>query len=120
MAAPNVVNVTSIYGKTKTQAATTGAVTLLANAASSHKLLKVNTVIAANTDTVANYWVTLTYNDGATNVDIAQQIVIPAKASLIIIDKSSSLYMEEGHTIQVLAENADIELTISYEEIDDA
>ena len=120
MAAPNVVNVTSIFGETKTQAATTGSVTLLENAGSSNKLYKVNTVIAANTDTATNYWVTLTYNDGATTVSIANQIVVPAKASLIIIDKSSSLYMEEGHTIAVLAENADIQLTISYEIIDHA
>lgn len=115
MANPNIVAVATIKGKTKTQAATTGAVTLLAGVSAT--VLKVNTVIAANTDIATNYWVTLTYNDGSTNVDIAQQIVIPAQASLIIIDKSSALYVEEGHTIQVLAENADIEFTISYEEI---
>ena len=115
MAAPNVVNVTSIYGKTKTQAATTGAVTLLAGV--TNKVLKVNTVIACNTNTLSSIEATLTYNDGSLAVDIAQSIVVPAKASLIIIDKASSLYVEEGHTIQVKGNSTAVEFTISYEEI---
>lgn len=118
MAAPNIVNVSSIYGRTKTQVATTAFVTLLTGV--TDKVLKVNTVIAANTDTSNPYSASLTFNDGTLEVDIAQSIVVPAKSSLIIIDKASSLYMEEGHTIQVKAQHADIEFTISYEEIDDA
>ena len=113
MANPNIVNVTSILGKTKTQAATTVLANLLVGV--TDKILKVNTVIASNTNTSTAYEATLTYNDGTTDVDIAQSIVVPAKASLIIIDKASSLYMEEGHTIQVKGNN--IEFTISYEEI---
>ena len=51
MAAPNIVNVTSILGKTVYDAdvATSQSATLT-NAASSNKLLKINTIIAANID----------------------------------------------------------------------
>ena len=87
MANPNIVAVATIKGITKTQAATAGLVTLLAGV--TDKVLKVNTVIACNTNTLSGIEATLTYNDGSLAVDIAQSIVVPAKASLIIIDKSS-------------------------------
>ena len=118
MANPNVVGVSSIYGKTVTKAATTSYVTLLAGA--SDKLLKVNTILAANKNTSANKHVSMTYNDGSTVVNIAEEIAVPAKATLVLIDKSTSLYMDNGHIIQVKGQSTDIEFTISYEEIDDA
>ena len=49
MAAPNIVNVSAIYGKTTyyTPSGTT-AVVLLTNASGSGKVLKINEIIAAN------------------------------------------------------------------------
>ena len=47
MAAPNIVNVTSIFGKTAYDAdVSSSASATLTNAASSNKLLKINTIIA--------------------------------------------------------------------------
>ena len=51
MAAPNIVAVTTIYGKTTyLTPADTNAAVLLANAASSGKVLKINQIVAANVD----------------------------------------------------------------------
>ena len=47
MAAPNVVNVTSIYGKTVGAALGTSTGDILVNTASSGKLLKLNSIIVA-------------------------------------------------------------------------
>ena len=51
MAAPNIVNVTSIFGKTAYDSDVgTSDSDLLSNAAGSNKVLKINTIIAANID----------------------------------------------------------------------
>ena len=54
MAAPNIRGATgTINGKVAGLAVTNSALDLVANAASSNKLLKVNTIIIANVDTAA-------------------------------------------------------------------
>jgi hypothetical protein len=51
MAAPNVVNVATITAKTAYNTpANTSATVLLANAASSGKVFKINSIVAANVD----------------------------------------------------------------------
>jgi hypothetical protein len=43
---------------------------------------------------------------------------VPADSSIIIIDKSTSLYLEEDRSIYVTASAAsDLEAVVSYEEI---
>ena len=125
MAAPNIVNVTSIFGKTAYRNNVgTSIDNLLTNAASSNKVLKVNTIIAANTDGVNDADITV-YVRHATSTDIyyhlAKTITVPADASLVIISKDTSFYLEENQRISMLASAAgDISLMCSYEEIDDA
>ena len=54
MAAPNIVSVTSIYGKTAMVNLTNNVATsLLANSAGSNKVLKLSGVIASNTEGVS-------------------------------------------------------------------
>jgi hypothetical protein len=125
MAAPNIVNVTSILGKTAYDAdvATTQSQTL-ANAPSSNKLLKINTIIAANIDgsNAADITVYVTTEGGTTALfHLAKTISVPADSSLVIISKDTSFYLEEDRAIRALASAAgDISLMISYEELDDA
>lgn len=130
MANPNIVNVTSIYGKTTylTPSGTT-AVVLLTNAASSNKVLKVNNIVAANVDGASAVDVTVSYYtngavaqgsapSGGTAYQIVSTVSVPADASLIVVDKSTSLYVEEGNCISVTSGTASkIVYTVSYEEI---
>ena len=125
MAAPNIVNVTSILGKTAYDAdvATSQSATLT-NAASSNKLLKINTIIAANIDgtNAADITVYVT-TAGATTAlyHLAKTITVPADSSLVITSKDTSFYLEEDRAIRAVASAAgDISLMISYEELDDA
>ena len=125
MAAPNIVNVTSILGKTAYDAdvATTQSATLT-NAASSNKLLKINTIIASNIDGTNNADITVYVTTaGATTAlyHLAKTITVPADSSLVITSKDTSFYLEEDRAIRALASAAgDISLMISYEELDDA
>ena len=130
MANPNIVNVTSILGKTTfyTPSGVT-AVVLLTNAASSGKVLKINSLIAANVDGTSAIDATVSYYtngavaqgsapSGGTSYPIVSTVSVPADASLIVVDKSTALYIEEGNCISVTSSVASkIAFTVSYEEI---
>lgn len=123
MAAPNIVGVTTITAKTAylTPANTTANV-LLANAASSGKVFKINTIMAANIDGTTAVDVTVALNTAAagsgTSYPIASTISVPADASLIVLDKSTAIYLEEDESIVVTSGTASkISYIVSYEEI---
>jgi len=123
MAAPNIVNVTTIIGKTANATPSdTSANVLLANAASSGKVFKVDMVVAANIDGAATYAATVAINTAAdgsgTSYALASTVDVPNDAALIVIDKSTSFYLEENRSIVVTSSSASkIAYTVSYEEI---
>ena len=123
MAAPNIVNVTTITGKTTYAALTTTLTTvLLANAASSGKVFKINSIMVANVDGTSAADVTVDINTAAagsgTSYALANTIAVPADATLSVVDKTNSFYLEEDKSILGGASaNSDLEIVISYEEI---
>ena len=123
MAAPNIVNVTTITGKTTYAALTTTLTTvLLANAVSSGKVFKINSIMVANVDGTNAADVTVDINTAAagsgTSYALANTISVPADATLSVIDKTNSFYLEEDKSILGGASaNSDLEIVISYEEI---
>jgi hypothetical protein len=123
MAAPNIVNVTTITGKTTYAALTTTLTTvLLANSAASGKVFKVNSIMVSNVDGTNAADVTIDINTSAagsgTSYALANTISVPADATLSVIDKTNSFYLEEDKSIIGGASaNSDLEVVISYEEI---
>jgi len=123
MANPNIVNVTSIFGKSTTLALTTTVGTvLLANAAASGKVFKINTILASNVDGTNDGAVTIAYNNNAggtgTSTELASTITVPADASLVVVGKENGFYLEEDRSIVGNANAAStIEVLISYEDI---
>ena len=120
MANPNIVNVTSIFGNTSYLIpATTAATTWTALTPSVGTVNKVNNIVAANV-TGSAVPVTVSVNSatggGGTAYRIAYQISVPANASLIIADKTTSFYVGEGQSVVVTVGTSNaIELTASYE-----
>jgi hypothetical protein len=120
---PNIVNVSDIRGKTTyLTPADTNAAVLLANAASSGKVLKINSLVAANVDGTSAVAVTVAINTAAagsgTGYPIASTVDVPADASLIVVDKTNGFYLEEDKSIVVTSGSADdITFMVSYEEI---
>ena len=110
MAAPNIVNVTSIYGKTAFDSnVATSASTTLGNAASSNKLLKINTIVAANIDGTNAADITVYVVQTSTSqvkFYLAKTISVPADSSLVITSKDTSFYLEEGLRIRANASAA--------------
>lgn len=127
MAAVNIVNVTSIYGKTTYYVPSgTTAVVLLPNAAASSTVMKINEITATNTTgTAANTTVSIYTNgavaqgsapSGGTAYPIAGTISVPANAALIVSDKTTAFYLEEGVSISVTSGTGSaITYTVSYE-----
>jgi hypothetical protein len=123
MAAPNIVNVTTITGKTAVvDLSTTNATAVVSNAASSGKVFKINSLIVSNVDGTSNAEITVSlYSEddiGGTATEICKTVVVPADASLVVIDKSSGIYLEEDKSIGAIAGAAsDLKVVCSYEEI---
>ena len=124
MAAPNVVNVALINANSNTQIlSTTSEIGLLSNPASSGKVYKVNTIIAANKEVnqnavnvSVNVWSAAAL--AGTAFPIAQFISVPGSASLIIIDKSTSFYLQENQSIGIKGGVANgISVLCSWDEI---
>ena len=121
MANPNLVNVTSIYGNSINGALDTTVTTDLLTCASD-KLIKINNIIVANIDGTNAATVTMgIIKSGGSVVLFASTISVPADATLVLIDKNSSFYLQEGDLIEGGAgADSDLTYTISYEELDDA
>ena len=128
MAAPNILSLTTATGKTTylTPSGTT-AVVLLQNAASSNTVLKINQIVAANVNgtNAVDCTVSIYTNggvaqgsapSGGTAYPIASTVSVPADASLIVVDKTTQIYLEEGTSITVTSGTASgIAYSISYE-----
>ena len=93
MAAPNIVNVATITGITTGASLTTSTSTsLVMNPASSGKVFKINSVIVANVDGSSAADVTLKYYDGSGTFNIAKVVTVPAKTTLVAVDKNASIF----------------------------
>jgi hypothetical protein len=123
MAAPNVVNVATITGKTAvTSLTTTNATLVVENPASSNKVFKINSLIVSNVDgsNAADITIGLYSEDniGGTATEIVSTVSVPADASLVVISKDTSIYLEEDKSIGATASAAnDLKVVCSYEEI---
>jgi len=123
MAAPNIVNVATITGKTAVvNLSTTNATSVVSNAASSGKVFKINSLTVANVDgsAAADITISLYAEDdiGGTATEIVSTISVPADATLVVIDKNNSIYLEEDKSIGATAGTAsDLKVVCSYEEI---
>jgi hypothetical protein len=116
MANPNIVNVTSIFGKTAVQAVGTSATAIVTNSAASNKVFKINALYVSNVDGTNNAEITVDLFRSSTAFRIASTVVVPADATLDVISKA--IYLEEGDSIRLTANAAgDLEAVCSYEEI---
>jgi hypothetical protein len=138
MATPNIVNVTSIYGGTAqvipSTTSATAAWTYGGNTSNSSTSLpgltpaassvqKIESIVVSNTTgTAASATVALannaTFASGTTTTYLAYQVSVPANASLIVTDKSTSFYLMEFQSIGVTSGTASaLTFTASFETI---
>jgi len=130
MANPNHFAATTASGTTTqlTPGGTT-AVVLVPNAASSGQVFKINQIVAANVNGTSAVDCTVSiYTNGAqaqgsapssgTAFPIVSTVSVPADASLIVVDKTTAIYLMEDRSITVTSGTASgITYSISYEVI---
>lgn len=116
MAAPNIVAVTTITGKTGVLVVSNSATAIATNTVSSGKVFKVNALYISNIDGTSAADVNIDLFRSNVAYRIAQTISVPADATLDIISKS--IYLEEGDALRITANvNTRLEAVCSYEEI---
>ena len=123
MAKPNIVNTASIVGNNSlTALSTTSATAIVNNPASSGKVYKINSIVVANVDGTnpADISVNIYSQDdlGGTAYSLVSTIAVPADASLIVVDKTTTIYLKEDQSVGAVAGSADdLVVTASWEEI---
>lgn len=116
MAAPNIVNVSTITGKTAVQSVGTSATAIVTNSAASGKVVKINALYVSNIDGATSAEITVDLFRSSTAYKIANTVVVPADATLDVISKA--IYLEEGDTLRLTANaTGDLQAICSYEEI---
>ncbi len=121
MANPNIVNVSSIYGKVAGISVTSTPTAIVQNPNGSNKVYKINSLIVSNIDgsSAADVTVTLFKNQDV-SYSLASTISVPSDSTLVIISKDTSIYLEENDSIRVfgaLGVAGDLQAVCSYEEI---
>lgn len=135
MAAPNIVNVTTITGVTTYRAGIntvvgavdgfkTGVTTIVSNPAGSNKVLKINnisaTCIGSTTGVSIYYHDNAVATSAASTVSIARTVAVPQFSTLVVISKDNPLYLEENRVLTGIAQSntgGRIDIICSYEDI---
>ena len=129
MANPNLLAATTASGTTTYYTPSgTSAVVLVPNAASSGQVFKINQIVVANTTGSAANATVAVYTNGAvaqgsapsggTAYPIVSAVSVPANASLIAVDKTTAIYLQEGTSISITSGTGSaLTYTISYEVI---
>jgi len=121
MAVPNLANVTTITpSNSQVYLTTTSATSLASNAASSGTVLKVESLVVSNSDATTAYTVTInTYSAaalGGTAYPIISNLSVPANSSVIVIDKTNTIYLNENQSLGATAGTAnEIYVNTSWE-----
>ena len=116
MTTPNIPNLSSIYGNTIVNNATTVTGNLLVNTIGSNSIVRVNSLVLANfggTTVTANVILTR----GGTNYYIAGNAGIPNYATITLIGKDVGFYLVEGDYLQANVSANTVSITGSYETI---
>ena len=119
MAAPNVVNVSSILGKTDVLDIDTVEAAITTNSVGSNKLYKINSLLVSNIDGTNDADVSVDLFRANTAYYIAKTITVPAYSSLVALDKDYSVYLMEGDKLQVQASASGLQAICAYTIISD-
>ena len=132
MAAPNIVNVTTITGVTTFHAGiaattggkgTAGVTTVVSNGSGSGKVLKINSLSAAaigsTTGVTLQYFNDINHASAGSTVSIAMTVSVPTFSSLVVISKENSIYLEENTSLGIFCQQnaGTIDVICSYEQI---
>ena len=121
MATPNLINIDTITPVLAAGAVTTSRADIID--VSAEFVAKVNSLIIANIDgtNAADITVEVSADNGSNYYAIAKTVSVPADASIVVIGKDNSIYLDETDLLAVTASaNSDLTYLVSYELMKDA
>lgn len=121
MAAPNLAGVTNIRGRVIGLGDVGTSDTVIVTCPVD-KVLKINSILAANVDGVDSAELTVLVNDNSASLSysLSNQIPIQGQSSLVVLSKDNSIYLEENDTLSASSNNASVlSILVSYDEIGD-
>lgn len=117
MANPNILSTTAISGQSNSFYLTTAATTIVSGSIGT--VYKINNITVSNLDGSSSFNFNLNHvNANGASIPFAYQVTVPADASVVVIDKSSTIYITENQSLSALANaNNKVGLVISWEAI---
>lgn len=103
MSAPNILNISEMYGNTSLINVTTTETTLVSNPINSNSVYKINTIFISNIDGANTTDVTVRMYRNSIGYGIANTVAVPADSTLVVISKDTSIYLQEDDSIKVNA-----------------
>ena len=118
MAAPNIVQVTTIIGNTAVANVTTSATAIITNSGASGKVYKVNGIIVTNIDATNTATITVDLYRSSVAYQMVSGVAVTINTSYTPIDKTLSLYLLEGDSIRLTSNaNSRLQAVATWEEI---
>lgn len=115
MAAPNLISVTSIIGKTRAEWVTAAPEVVVSNPINSNEVLRINSLYVTNLGS-SDQTVTIDLFRGGVSYKIVYNLSVPVGGGVVAIAKDSSIYLEEGDSSRISASQAGVlQYIASYE-----
>lgn len=117
MAAPNLIGITTVTGKTQADWCTTTLTAILSNAANTSEVIRINSLFITNVGG-ADAAVSVNFQRSGLSYYISYNSLVPVGTTSVIMGKDTGIYLEEGDNLRVSASaNSAFQYTVSYEVI---
>jgi len=117
MAAPNLIGITTVVGKTQADWCTTTLTAILANAANTSEVLRINSLFVTNVGN-ADASVNVNFQRSGLSFYVALNSVVAVGTTSVVMGKDTGIYLEEGDTLRISASaNNSLQYLVSYEVI---
>jgi hypothetical protein len=116
MAAPNLIQISSVFGRTTGTAINTPVTIIVSNPTSSNKNYKINSLYIANIDNSLPVKVSIDLFRGGNSIRLVDRMDILSGDTLVAICRDTSIYLEEGDSLRCYADkNGLLHAVLSYD-----
>lgn len=116
MAAPNLIQITTVYGKTTSTSIGTAVTVVVSNPTSSNKSYKLNSLYISNIDNTLTGRVSVDHYRAGTGIRLIDRMPVAAGDSLVVLSRDTSIYLEEGDSLRCYGDQDGLlHVVLSYE-----
>lgn len=115
MAAPNLISITTVIGKTNADWCPSTLSAILANGASTSEVIRINGIFVTNVGN-ADAAVNLNFLRSGLSFYIAYNNLVPVGTTSVLMGKDNGIYLEEGDSLRISASSANtLQYVVTYE-----